>query len=203
MKSIFTILTFILLLASLVSCNMSNVEPEKVIKSAINIADTIKNTDMQDYDTSEISISPPAENKTIIANIPKQKKDTLNNQIQIDTVGNQIPQEYYIGTKIDDLNNLLNSYVLYKFTDCSAFEITIKGFTVKFFSVIEQVDLNDTVSIYKLQKLENFFEIFEPEFVHAEDECPDLYNDYMEFLDEYTETYHDKLELLFGERPLE
>jgi hypothetical protein len=100
--------------------------------------------------------------------------------------------------KIDELENNLIAMQNYSFTDCSQTESKIILLTEDFFYIVEKIDTNDSVCISMFNKLDSFAELLEPSLIEAEESCPDLYNEYMEIIDDYNDIYADKLGLIFS-----
>jgi len=97
------------------------------------------------------------------------------------------------------LTQILEYYETNSFETCISAEQSVKDFTNRFFNVIEKINVNDTVMIEKLTALEHFLTVFEEDFEEIEQACPDLYNDYMEFLDDLIDIHYQKLEMIFGQ----
>lgn len=205
MKFLSPIIILIALTILFYYCNSPDTVPVKKTGTSYN-ADTdslTENRTVQDTTYSPHKEVKPDKNKTKnpVYNIPatnKREAETKNaSPININSENIIINED--LAKEIYRLTDLLNSYSNAKFNDCISFETAVKDFTDRFFIVISKVELTDTASISNLKEMESFTEIFEPEFERVENECPDLYNDYMEYLDNYTDLYYSKLESMFGE----
>lgn len=205
MKFFSPIITLIALAILFYSCNSPDTIPVKKTEANYN-ADTdslTENKTIQDTTYSTDEVTKPNKNKAVNPVYDISATDKHETEIKAPAPVNINPGSITIkedlSNEISHLTYLLNTYSNTKFNDCSSFETAVKDFTNRFFIVISKIELTDTVSISNLKKMEGFTEIFEPEFERVENECPDLYNDYMEYLDDYTDLYYSKLESMFGE----
>ncbi len=200
MKNLIIILLIITSSILHYSCSNADNKPVSAINQDTTKIDTIAPIPSDSIPEPEKSIKKKqSESKLNISSeiLPIDTFSTVNqvvaNEIQASSTDLSLSQE------IISLSELLKYYDNIEFKDCKSFETAINEFTTKFFSVIERIELSDEQNINKLKELEGFAEVFEPEFERVEKECPDLYNDYMEYLDEYTDEYYPKLEIMFAE----
>jgi hypothetical protein len=182
------------------SCSNADNKPVSAINQDSTIIVTIAPIPSDSIHESEESIMPKpsvTNSQTPLEISPIETSAIVNtvvvSEIQASSTDLSLSQE------IISLSELLKHYENLEFRDCGSFETAINEFTTKFFSIIERIELSDEQNISKLKELEGFSEVFEPEFERVEKECPDLYNDYMEYLDEYTDEYYSKLEIMFAE----
>ncbi len=84
------------------------------------------------------------ENINIISSVDSMISPTISND------------NYMILDEINSLIVLLNYYESQDFSDCTTVEKSVNEFTQGFFLVIEKIDINDTISIAELRKLEHF-----------------------------------------------
>ncbi len=206
MKFFSPIITLIAFAILFYSCNSPDTVPVKktVTNDNTNTDSLTENKTIQDTNYySPDEDAKPNKNKTVSPDYNITATDKHETEIKNPAPVNINPDSITIkedlSKEISHLTDLLNTYSSTKFNDCSSFETAVKDFTNRFFIVISKIELTDTLSISNLKKMEGFTEIFEPEFERVEKECPDLYNDYMEYLDDYTDLYYSKLESMFGE----
>ncbi|MDD3741027.1 MAG: hypothetical protein PHH30_07275 [Bacteroidales bacterium] len=181
-------------------------------KSTKTVISNQNNLNLNTDDSSSIQIDS-------INKIELKKDDNFNNTITINSnisyenknitssADSIIPPTLVDKTYIalDDIKVLmvfLNTYESLELDDCLTIEKNVKEFTTGFFTVVDNISLTDTVSIAKLKELEHFLVVFEEDFERVEENCPDLYNDYMEYLDDLIDLHYQKLELLFGDSEL-
>lgn len=100
--------------------------------------------------------------------------------------------------KISELEDNLMAMQNYNFNDCSQTESKIVLLTEDFFYIVEKIDTNDSYCVSMFNNLDSFAELLEPSLIEAEKVCPELYNEYMEILDDYNDMYADKLGLIFS-----
>ncbi len=200
-------LAFAIILVSVFSFSCQNIKEKKNIEfrkskdalDTVKITSSAKNISIEtpSFDKVENSHSTPIKN-TLPSKyeLSKPENNTITNNIAKDIVS---LENNNLSLEIKNLSILLNQYNSAEFPDCISLEKAITEFTDKFFSVIEKINISDSISINSIKLMEGFAEVFEPEFDRVENECPDLYNDYMEYLDDYTDLYYSKLEIIFAE----
>lgn len=131
---------------------------------------------------------------------PKYNKEIENTtpEIVANAISSPIATDYDLISKIDELEDNLIEMQKYNFADCSQTESKIIVLTQDFFYIVEKIDANDSVCISMFSKLDSFAELLEPSLIEAEESCPDLYNEYMEIIDNYNDLYADKIGLIFS-----
>lgn len=194
----------------LMSCNSN--ESEGIVqkhKKSVIFKNNVYNNSDTIFNLKPIQINHDMSNTTNTNIIEFEKSEIGNkNNVKNDSSCNLqlIPNlNEEVNPILEDVENLiilLNYYDDMELSDCYSVETTVKDFTNKFFIVINNIQLDDTVAIAKLLELENFLTVFEKDFERVETDCPDLYNDYMEYLDELIDLHKKKLETLFGNTEL-
>lgn len=144
----------------------------------------------QELDTCDM------ENEIIIQNKVETESKTL--EIKTNNTSTPISANNDLIIRIDELEDNLIAMQNYSFTDCSQTESKIILLTEDFFYIVEKIDTNDSVCISMFNRLDSFAELLEPSLIEAEESCPDLYNEYMEIIDDYNDMYADKLGLIFS-----
>ncbi|HOZ30173.1 MAG TPA: hypothetical protein PLL66_04590 [Bacteroidales bacterium] len=200
MKKLLQHIILFLILIVLFACNTnpngqeSNVRPQELNTTLVITLDSMQLFDSlqsnaysknaaQDITQSDFGSS-------VLLN-PDNNSNVNNATISID--------EKNIYSEIDSLIQLLSYYDMQVFDDCKSVETSVEDFTNRFFIVINDIQTNDSLAIEKLKGLENFLTVFEEDFENVETNCPDLYNDYMEYLDDLIDMHYQKLENIFGE----
>jgi hypothetical protein len=187
------------------SCNSSGNKSDKQKDTAYNKTDTINESDKIVDSTSIVtkfkeSNADNGLNKVNRIPVPEsQGSITIINVSSPVITSSGINSGKDLSQEISALSDLLNKYSTTEFTDCESFEKAIRNFTDSFFDIIDRTEITDSISISSLKQMEGVCDVFEPEFERVEKECPDLYNDYMEYLDDYTDMYYFKLGIMFGE----
>ena len=195
MKTIVKYSTIFALIFAISSCN-NETESFKYSNSTISsnkryVSDAkLQSYVFQELDTCKI------ENEIIIHN--NTKPESKEQEIETNNTSTHISTNTDLIIKIDALENDLMEMQNYSFTDCSQTESKIILLTEDFFYIVEKIDTNDSICISMFNRLDSFAELLEPSLIEAEESCPDLYNEYMEIIDDYNDMYADKLGLIFS-----
>lgn len=99
---------------------------------------------------------------------------------------------------IDDLLARVDTFKNSEFNDCDIIESEIVNVGNFYFKVIQDIHLEDTSNIERLEGMESLLEVFSIEIDEMEAQCPDIYNNFMEYLEDMIDSNYEKLELMFN-----
>jgi hypothetical protein len=123
-------------------------------------------------------------------------EDIKENIIQDSKIVNPVDIQ---ALNIAKLENMMISFLSNSDCNCEDYKYYLESITNLYFKIIHDLAINDSVNIYRLRSFEPDSILTDYHTQKIENDCSDHYNIWMELIDEKTDIYYEKLQIIFGE----